>query len=177
MEQPRLNMYTVNMKYIRDLSRVDSHVFSVSPQTGKSTRPFLGIIVICNDKQYCVPLSSPKPKHSSMKNDIDFSKVFDSDNKLIGVLNFNNMIPVSDSVLMRMDLKIHPHDSASIKRYKNLLIDQLTFCQKNQDAIVRKANKLYNQIAQNKANGLLKRRCCKFLELEKVLSKSNYSAY
>lgn len=170
MKQPRLNLYTINIKYIRNLSHVDSHVFSVSPQVGKDTRPFLGVIVVCDKKQYCVPLSSPKPKHSKMKNDIDFFKVFSSDDKLIGVLNFNNMIPVSNRVITKMDLKIHPHDSAPTKHYKNLIVDQLTFCQKNQDAIVRKANKLYRLIIQNKARSLLKRRCCKFAELEKALS-------
>jgi protein AbiQ len=169
MKQPRLNLYTVNMKYIRNLSHVDSHVFSVSPQIGKSTRPFIGVIIICDDKQYCVPLSSPKPKHITMKNDIDFSKVFGSDGKLIGVLNFNNMIPVNASVITKIDLKIHAYDSISVKKYKNLTIDQLTFCQKNQDAIVRKANKLYRLITQNKANNMIKRRCCRYTELEKVL--------
>lgn len=171
MKQPRLSLYTVNLKYIRNLAHTDDHVFSISPQTGKSTRPFLGIIVICDEKQYCVPLSSPKAKHQQMKNDIDFTKVFDSHGKLIGVLNFNNMIPVRNDVITRMDIKIHPYDSAEVKHYKNMTIDQLTFCQKNQDAIVRKANKLYRLVTTNKASGFVKRRCCKFGELEKVLSR------
>ena len=35
MEQKRLNLYTVNMKYIRDLhNQGDDRVFSVSPQVG-----------------------------------------------------------------------------------------------------------------------------------------------
>lgn len=42
MEQKRLNLYTVNMKYIRDLhNQGDDRVFSVSPQVGKDSRPFL----------------------------------------------------------------------------------------------------------------------------------------
>lgn len=75
MNQKRLSMYTVNMKYIRNLhNQGDDRVFSVSPQIGKETRPFIGIVIICDDKQYCIPLSSPKTKHQSMKNDIDFHK-------------------------------------------------------------------------------------------------------
>ena len=96
MKQQRLNLYLVDIKYIRDLARADDHVMSVSPQIGKSTRPFIGIIVICNDKQYCVPLSSPKPKHVTMKNDKDFTKIYDGE-RLIAVLNFNEMIPVNAS--------------------------------------------------------------------------------
>ncbi|XME04005.1 type III toxin-antitoxin system ToxN/AbiQ family toxin [Lachnospiraceae bacterium C1.1] len=76
MNQKRLSMYTVNMKYIRNLhNQGDDRVFSVSPQIGKETRPFIGIVIICDDKQYCIPLSSPKTKHQSMKNDIDFREL------------------------------------------------------------------------------------------------------
>lgn len=60
------------MKYIRDLSRVDDNVMSVSPQEHKENRPFVEIIVILEEKQYCIPLTSPKPKHDKMKNDLDF---------------------------------------------------------------------------------------------------------
>ena len=40
---------------------------SVSPQIGKENSPFVGVVVICNDKKYCIPLKSPKPKHQTMK--------------------------------------------------------------------------------------------------------------
>lgn len=33
-EQERLNLYRVDMKYIRDLHRADDRVSSVSPQSG-----------------------------------------------------------------------------------------------------------------------------------------------
>ena len=43
MEQKRLNLYTVNMKYIRNLhNQGDDRVFSVSPQVGKETDHLLG---------------------------------------------------------------------------------------------------------------------------------------
>ncbi len=171
MKQSRLSMYTVNLKYIRNLTKVDDNVLSISPQKGKANRPFVGIIVICDNKQYCVPFSSPKDKHRSMKNDVDFSKVFDADGKLVAVLNFNNMIPVRADVIDRLDISIHPDDTPATKRYKALLLDQLTFCRQNQDAIVTKANKLYNLITKGKPSGLLKRRCCNYEKLEEVLAK------
>lgn len=108
-----------------------------------------------------------------MKNDVDFSKIIDESGKIIGVLNFNNMIPVRNDVIKKMDLKTHPHDSASTRRYKSMAIKQINFCRKNQDAITRKANKLYRIITDGTASGLLKKRCCKFGELEKVLAKFN----
>ena len=37
MKQERLNLYLIDRKYIRNLTRADDHVMSVSPQTGKKT--------------------------------------------------------------------------------------------------------------------------------------------
>lgn len=55
--EKRLNLYSLNIKYVRNLSNADEKVMSVSPQVGKENRPFVGTIVICDDKKYCVPLS------------------------------------------------------------------------------------------------------------------------
>ena len=104
------------MKYIRNLAKADDHVMSVSPQAGKKTRPFVGIVVVCGTKEYCIPLSSPKPKHKSMKNDVDFTKIMDGD-KLIGVLNFNNMIPVAESCITPLNLRIAGKDDAAARNY------------------------------------------------------------
>ena len=116
------------MKYIRNLHKIDDNVLSVSPQAGKASRPFIGIIVICDDKEYCVPLSSPKEKHKKMKNDVDFTKIFDAKGKLIGVLDFNNMIPVNKDLVEKIDITIQKSDDAATKHYNNLIKDQLTFC-------------------------------------------------
>jgi protein AbiQ len=172
MNQKRLRMYTVNMKYIRNLhNQGDDRVFSVSPQTGKDNRPFVGIIVVCDDKQYCVPLSSPKEKHNNMKNSVDFYKIIDKDGKLIGVLDFNNMIPVRPDVVKEIDVRIHSKDNPQVKHYKNLVIDQINFCRQNQDIIVAKANKLYNMISKKNVSGPLKRRCLNWRKLENVLDR------
>ena len=74
MKQKRLSIYQIDMKYVRDLAKADDKVMSVSPQENKESRPFVGIVVIMNDKKYCIPLSSPKSKHNQMKNDVDFTK-------------------------------------------------------------------------------------------------------
>ncbi len=60
----RFKLYTVNLKYIRNLHRIDNHVPSVSPQIGKQERPFLGIIVLVNGSRFCIPLSSNSSKKS-----------------------------------------------------------------------------------------------------------------
>lgn len=43
MEQPRLHLYTIDMKYVRNLSNADKNIMSTSPQLGKVHRPFVGI--------------------------------------------------------------------------------------------------------------------------------------
>lgn len=171
MEQKRLSLYQIDMKYVRDLSKVDDNIMSVSPQIEKEKRPFIGIIIVCEQKQYCIPLSSPKPKHHKMKNDVDFTKIYDRD-KLIGVLNFNNMVPVSDTVLKYVNIKKNNVDTPEKARFKKLAEKQLDWCQQNQDAIVKKANKLYQMITQTpEKNRNLTRRCCNFKKLEAVLEK------
>mgnify|MGYP004468576855 FL=1 len=172
MKRERLKIYHIDMKYIRDLSNKDDNVMSVSPQVNKETRPFVGIVVICNSQKYCIPLSSPKPKHYKMKNDKDFSKIYDKKQKLIGVLNFNAMIPVDDSVINIVDIRVNLRDSQSDKYYKELLSDQLDWCNNNHEEIEKKANKLYRLITQSPEKSInLTRRCCDFKKLEAVLER------
>ena len=58
--QTDFKLYKVDMKYIRNLHNIDDKVLSVSPQTGKDNRVFVGIVIICGIYKYCIPLSSPK---------------------------------------------------------------------------------------------------------------------
>ncbi len=170
MKQEKLKLYTMDMKYVRDLHNVDDRVQSVSPQIHKSNRPFVGVVVICDKHKYCIPLDHPKDKHYKMKNDVDFTRIFDGE-KLIGVLNFNNMIPVEDNLIRLLDVKPGKKDTDADKAYKNLCAKELDWVQKNQDAIVKKANKLYQMIVSDIANQGLKKRCLDFLKLEAVLEK------
>ena len=172
MKQERFSIYRIDMKYIRNLAKKDENVRSVSPQITKEKRPFVGIVVVYNDKQYCIPFSSPKPKHYQMKNDVDFTKMFDEQNKLIGVLNFNNMIPVDKSVLIPFNFEITKNDTPEQIHYKKMVKKQLNWCQKNQVSIVAKANKLYQISTETPEKSRnLTRRCCDFLKLEQELKK------
>ena len=74
MKKRRLHLYTLDVKYVRDLANADNRVMSVSPQQHKENRPFVEIIIIMKQHNYCIPMTSPKPKHNKMKNDLDFSK-------------------------------------------------------------------------------------------------------
>ena len=105
-----------------------------------------------------------------MKNDVDFTKIMDGE-RLIGVLNFNNMIPVDESCVSSLVLRITEKDDIPSKKYKKMAIKQIEWCRNNQESIVKKANKLYEMIQSEKASAFLKNRCCDFTRLEKVLQK------
>lgn len=45
--QTDFNLYKVDMKYIRNLHNIDDKVLSVSPQTRKDNRIFIGIVIVC----------------------------------------------------------------------------------------------------------------------------------
>ena len=174
-----LSLYEIDIKYVRDLARIDDNVMSVSPQISKDTRPFVDIIVLVNGQNYCVPLSSPKPKFQNKKNSIDFMKIIDDSHKdelgrgkLIGALNFNNMLPVDETVLMRIDIRIKQGDDGRTKSYKKLLAKQLDWCQKNEEKLISHANRTYDMVTKypEKSRNLV-RRCCNFKKLEAQLQK------
>lgn len=102
MKQDRLNLYHIDIKYIRNLHNVDSRVSSVSPQIGKQHRIYIGIVVVCNKQKYLIPLSHPVEKHKKMSPRADFDKIIDKHGKLLGVLNYNLMILLPNNSLLRL---------------------------------------------------------------------------
>ena len=155
MKQEKLKLYSVDMKYVRDLHRADDKVQSVSPQIHKSLRPFIGVVIICGERQHCIPLDHPKEKHISMKNSIDFLRIFDGE-KLIGVMNLNNMIPVDETVISVLRVKPENSDKPEEAAYKRLCAKELDWIQKNHDVIIHRAQKLYRIMMSGKASYGLK---------------------
>lgn len=136
-----LCVYRIDIKYIRDLQKIDSRVMSVSPQIGKEGRPFLGVVVMCNGFKYCVPLSRPKEKHKRMRNKIDFKKI-EVNGELLGVLNFNLMIPIERAQLKKIDTVIRKHDNLDTRRHKRYLAVELKWCNEHVADIFNTANVL-----------------------------------
>ncbi len=171
MSKDFLNLYSVDLKYNRDLHNVDDNVMSVSPQVGKDTRKFVGIVVILDSKKYCIPLTSVKDKFQKKTKD-DFIKIphpskrnVNGAPETIAVLNLNNMIPVSEFVIQKVDLSKKTPD-------QNLLINELKWCRENSAVIINRANRLYNKVTLTpEKDRNLTRRCCDFKKLEQVLEK------
>ena len=156
------SFYSVDPKYGEYLRQFEQKVSFLSG--GKEKRPFIGIVFSINKVNYFAPLTSPKPKHMNMKNQIDFLKI---DGGKYGAINFNNMIPVPGKCLIKISMIIdEKKDSKTDIEYKYLLRNQLTWCNSNKNTILKYASKLYTQIVQNKARPELSSRCCNFKIME-----------
>lgn len=151
------SFFMVDSKYCDFLRTTDQCVPYIMDR--KSTRPFVGIVFSVNGFHYYAPLTSPKPKHLHMKSQIDFLKIKNGE---WGAINFNNMIPVPIACLKKVEMKILASDTKAEVDYKNLLSNQLSWCNSNKEIVLKQALKLYATVTQRKTWGKLAERCCNF---------------
>ncbi len=157
----------VDYKYCNYLRQFDN---KVSYNAGsKELRPFIGILFIVKEYEYFAPLSSPKIKHIHMKNNLDIVKI---DGGRYGVVNFNNMIPVTSNNYELFDLKAVPKDTYELK-WQNLLKSQLLWLNKNIKNVKGKAINLYEKYKNGKLDERIKSRCCNFILLEEKCKEYN----
>ena len=128
---------------------------------GKEKRPFVGVLFEVHNCKYFAPLSSPKEKHKNMKSSIDFLKI---DDGKLGVINFNNMLPVTDKNIIIIDLN-NQHGNNE-KHYIKLLRQQLYWLNRHNSKVYSRSQKLYNKYVNNKLNINIRKRCCDFKLLE-----------
>ena len=96
-EKDKLYFITLTSNYLKYSGIYENKV------SLKANRPFIGIVFKINNKEHFAPLSSPKEKHKRMKTNIDFFKI---DKGNLGIINFNNMIPVINNDLCRNKLDL-----------------------------------------------------------------------
>lgn len=75
-------------------------------------------------------------------------------------------VPADLGTLYEINIENLPEESVAEKNYKNLLKNQISWCNANRDKIYNKAFKLYNKMTQNNVSEALQKRCCNFKELE-----------
>lgn len=164
-----MNWYIVDKNYTRYLIQFDSHVGYV--EYGDKIKLHLGILLTVNNCHYYVPISSAKPKHRHMSNNLDFHKLQDADTGyLYAVLNLNNMIPVPDSCITQLKYnQIAQFRSFNSQKEKDdyiyLLQKEKTIIDGIQSTLQCKAEKLYQKCLQM-PNSSLASRCCNFKLLE-----------
>ena len=177
----KLGFYRMDIQYIQHLYQFDQQVY-FDTYASYARKPYLGILVGICDHQYCIPLTSAKPKHLSWSNvsnhnyvifefakqselkPSDISKPIgngETHKKILAVLEIGKMIPVDPSVYSRVDFHLET-DAA----YKDLLEKEYFFLKSRLDGIIRKATDLY---MYQEATGMVSPCHCNFKALESAL--------
>ncbi len=155
-------LYRISEKYIRFLKSRDSRV-----QDNKGRRrPYVGVVLHVGEYRYFVPMESPKPNHANMKPGRHIMKI---DNGKLGLLGFNNMIPVCESALISFNINDEPD-----AKYAELLKRQISFINRNKADVLNHASQTYYSVVTQK-NTFLLGICCDFKKLEKACKQYNPS--
>lgn len=174
MKQEKLKWYVVDKDYVNYLRTFDNKVENIDYKA--KLKPYIGILVTINDFNYYVPISSAKEKHYKIKEDMDFIKIM-QDDKIIGVLNINNMIPIlDDNVTLLKYKEIDNYREFETEKEKKLYISFLSFeldlINEKMSKIKKSALKLYNEKINNPTSNIAKR-CCDFKLLEEKSKSYN----
>lgn len=162
-----LRIVKLNSDYCDYLRKFDKRV--PYNKGSKELRPFIGILFVVDNCEYFAPLSSPKPKHLSMKGYVDFIKIKDGE---LGVVNFNNMVPVRENNYTLIDLDNDDNQISSIK-YNRLLKEQSWWIKDNFSLVQNKARKLYKLYMTGHLAKSVRERCCDFPLLESKCEEYN----
>ena len=155
----RLKIYFISDDYINYLRKFDKKV----AYNKRHNRPYVGVVFTYNSFIYFAPLSSPKPKHLIMKeNMVD---VFKIDKGKLGIINLNNMIPCPSSVLTEA-IKI-----VKDEKYKSLLENQLTYINANKEILYKKTSNFQKNYRKMYLRENVMKRCCNFPLLEEICIK------
>ncbi|MDR2559194.1 MAG: type III toxin-antitoxin system ToxN/AbiQ family toxin [Oscillospiraceae bacterium] len=161
-----MELYTINTDYIDYLKKYQAHIWD-NEDNGR-LRPYAGIVLTVGGNNYYVPLSSPKTKHQNMGDRLDFIRL-EHRKQLKGVLNLNNMLPVNESLVKKIEI-----GSIADNFYKNLLNLEMIDIRRKQATILRNANIIYNKTTKYRnepQNQRLVSLCYDFLLLEQKLKE------
>lgn len=154
----KFRFYHIEDKYIAYLHSVDNRV-----QYNKGQRrPYVGIVLSVAGQDYYVPLESPKKGHAKMKSSGPILKL---DNGKLGIMGFNNMLPVLHSELIEIDF-----NRISDRKYRTLLQNQARCCNHMVTEIMHRAASTYRK-ATAKCNPFYEKICCDFKLLEDAAKK------
>ena len=180
------NMQFINIdqNYLQELHKVCPEVYYKS--TNYNNKPYIGILVNNDDKQYVIPLSSAKEKHKTWKNVnqecflvyeyADEAKMGKKDiwvretegekvKHILSMIDVKKMIPIKEGLYSVVNMNKQNSDTKEISQYKDLLNKEYAFCLKIMDDVTRKANKLYEKQMKTKK---VAKFSCNFEVLEQV---------
>ena len=158
-----MRIYNMKDEYIAFLKQYDAKV----PDNKNQQRPYVGVVLEIEGIKYYAPLSSPKIKHTKMKNAKDFRKI---NQGIYGAINFNNMIPVCETALVHVDIP-----NIEDEQYRRLLQNQYKYIRRDETKIRETAENLFTLIFTadeqlSECDKRIKKRCCNLSLLESVIN-------
>lgn len=152
-----MELYKVDIEYYNYLHYYEPKIPYLEDE--KENRPFVGVILNVNGKNFFAPLTSPKKKHLIMKDMQDFLKI---DGGNLGGINLNNMMPIPKCYLEKINLS-----TLKDEKYKIMLKKQIRWINQNNLRIHNRARNLYYLILNGHTTEQLQKRCCNFKLLER----------
>lgn len=172
------NWVIVDEKYLDYLRAVEPRIPNSNYGTDKY-KPFFGVLFEKGDLAYITQISHPKPRHSKMRNSLDFVKIFIPDtnpslpDRFVAVINLNYMFPIHKSLIKYLRYKdIDQHRSFNNAIEKSRYIDLLSkeLAQINTLNLEARAKKVY-QIKKDFPANVVSSRCFDFQQLELLAIK------
>ncbi len=148
----KIKFYHVSDKYLSYLSMFDDKVPDASGIEFRHQRFFCGIILKVNNVNYFAPISS---KTKAMASNVI---ILNRHKRPLGSIGLSHMFPVPLSEVKIKDF------SKEEKIYRDLLSNELFFCNKNRGLIYGKAAWVYREA--HIPGSLMNNVCCDFALLE-----------
>ena len=167
-----INFYNVDLKYIEFLKKYETEhrgftrVPNVNYHSGNN-KFFYGTVLEVNGINYFVPVSSKK----HLRQDDMLIRAKNRPDLVYGTLRFAYMLPIPKECLSLL-VRDEFNDPQKSLRVKN----ELAFCRRNKDKIMKQAKCTYERII-NKANDKLFHNSCDFKLLEQAYTEycSNFN--
>lgn len=147
-----LKIYSVSDRYMEYLEENCAKVYSNKMNHRTHTRKYVGVVLKIDKFLYYVPMSSPKnsdyqiagEKFVIKKSIVPIIRMIHRNSKkekeLLGTLRISHMIPVPESEITLYDI-----DNEIDERYKDLIMNELTFIRENETKIIKNATVMYKQ--------------------------------
>lgn len=148
-----LKLYTIEDDYVSDVrTHIDDRVFANIDPSYIHSRKYLGVLFEINGFSYYAPLSSPKDSdyitikgHPVIRNSThSIIRMVETDlngkRHLLGTIKLSNMLPVPAE-----KLKIYNIDNEADTGYKNLVLKEIRFINRNKEMLISHAVSLYKE--------------------------------
>ena len=146
-----IDIYEIKDNYVEYLriTKGFNKVYDPKILVRSHERKYIGIVLKINNYNYFAPFSSPKKSDYNMDKTIrkstftilrmtKYNHKRKDKKELLGTITLNNMIPVPDSELIKYDV-----DKELDIKYKNLVLDEMRWIEKNDAKIIEKSRNLY----------------------------------